>query len=127
MRYFVNTTKAVINIGGHTVIAPTKAAAVDPEVRGVKDLIDRGLLVETDAPADSKASKKRGNADEGTGGAKEPTKVAELKQWLDDQGAQYSASASKAELQGLYEALKANLAEQNGTGGQGRPGGSEEE
>ncbi len=113
MRYFINTTKAVINIGGHTVIAPTKAAAVDPEARGVKDLIDRGLLAESDAPPESGASKKRGAGDS-SGDVKEPSTVKELKAWLDEQGAQYDAAANKAELQGLYEALKASLAEQSG-------------
>ncbi|QDJ52813.1 hypothetical protein [Bordetella hinzii] len=126
MRYYVNTSKAVINIGGHTMIAPTKAAAVDVEVRGVKDLIDRGLLVETEAPPEAKASKKRGNADDTSDGAKEPTKVAELKKWLDDQGAQYDASASKAELQGLYEALKASRAEQANGGDQNGAGATEQ-
>ncbi|AMG45520.1 hypothetical protein AL520_14505 [Achromobacter xylosoxidans] len=116
MRYFINTTKAVINIGGHTVIAPTRAAAVDAEVRGVKDLIDRGLLVETEAPVESEASKKRGGAGDSSGVVKEPSTVKELKAWLDEQGAQYDAAANKAELQGLYEALKASPADQSGDG-----------
>lgn len=109
MPYYTNATKAVINIGGHTVIAPTKRAKVDPEIRGVQDLIKRGLLVEAEAPEDDQpAAKKGGKAGNDAGGAKEPSTVLELKAWLDDQGAQYDASANKAELQGLYEALKAS-------------------
>ncbi|SSW67302.1 hypothetical protein AVE30378_02553 [Achromobacter veterisilvae] len=108
MKYCVNTTKAVINIGGHTVIAPTKAAWVDPEIRGVQDLIDRGLLAESEPPAGGEAPKKGAEAGQtGAPGAKEPSTIKELKAWLDEQGAQYSPSASKPELQGLYEALKA--------------------
>ncbi|EHK65294.1 hypothetical protein [Achromobacter arsenitoxydans] len=109
MPYYTNTTKAVINIGGHTVIAPTKSAQVDPETRGVQDLIKRGMLVEAEVPADGRpAGKKRGQASNGTADEKEPSTVVELKKWLDGQGAQYDASANKAELQGLYEALKAS-------------------
>ncbi|MNQ96829.1 hypothetical protein D3C85_1124490 [compost metagenome] len=109
MPYYTNATKAVINIGGHTVIAPTKAAKVDPEIRGVQDLIKRGMLVEAEGPEDVQpAAKKGGKAADDTGGAKEPSTVNELKAWLDDQGAQYGAAANKAELQGLYEALKAS-------------------
>lgn len=115
MPYYTNATKAVINIGGHTVIAPTKTAKVDPEIRGVQDLIKRGLLVEAEAPADDQPSPKKGGKASGdAGGAKEPSTVDELKAWLDDQGAQYAPSAKKPELQGLYEALKASLADQNG-------------
>lgn len=117
MPYYTNATKAVINIGGHTVIAPTKTAKVDLEIRGVQDLIERGLLVEAAGPADSEVSKKRGSASEAEDDAKEPATAKELKAWLDEQGAQYSASASKTELQGLYEALKASLADQGGTDG----------
>ncbi|MDQ6212360.1 hypothetical protein [Achromobacter insolitus] len=110
MPYYTNATKAVINIGGHTVIAPTKTAKVDPEIRGVQDLIKRGLLVEAEGPEGDRPSRKKGGkAAEGEGdvGGKEPATVAELKAWLDEQGAQYDATANKAELQGLYEALKA--------------------
>lgn len=108
MSYYTNATKAVINIGGHTVIAPTKTAKVDPEIRGVQDLIKRGMLVEAESPKDDQpATKKGGKAVDDTGGAKEPSTVNELKAWLDEQGAQYGAAANKAELQGLYEALKA--------------------
>lgn len=117
MPYYTNATKAVINIGGHTVIAPTKTAKVDLEIRGVQDLIKRGLLVEAEAPADDQPSpKKGGKAGGDAGGAKEPSTVDELKAWLDNQGAQYAPSAKKPELQGLYEALKASLADQNGAG-----------
>lgn len=124
MKYCLNTTKAVINIGGHTVIAPTKGAWVDPEVRGVQDLIDRELLVEGDAPKDdtepakgaASGKKAKAEAKEPTA-PKEPSTVKDLKTWLDGQGAQYSPDASKAELQGLYEALKANAVEQGGAAG----------
>ncbi len=129
MPYYTNATKAVINIGGHTVIAPTKTAKVDPEIRGVQDLIKRGLLVEAEAPVESEASKKRGGAGDSSGVVKEPSTVKELKAWLDNQGAQYDASASKAELQGLYEALntlKASLAEQANVGGQNGAGTTEQ-
>lgn len=115
MKYCVNTTKAVINIGGHTVIAPTTGAWVDPESRGVQDLIDRELLVPGDAPEGDKAAKKGAEAGQvARAEGKEPSTVKELKAWLDEQGAQYDAAANKAELQGLYEALKASLAEQSG-------------
>ncbi|CUJ41749.1 hypothetical protein [Achromobacter xylosoxidans] len=109
MLYCENRTKAVINIGGHTVIAPTRAAWVNPEDRGVQDLIDRELLVETDPPGED-AAVPPGRGDKQAPAAKadkEPSTVKELKAWLDEQGAQYSPSASKPELQGLYEALKA--------------------
>lgn len=109
MPYYTNATKAVINIGGHTVIAPTKTAKVDPEIRGIQDLIKRGMLVEAEAPKDDlPETKKGGKAADDAGGAKEPSTVNELKAWLDEQGAQYGASANKSELQGLYEALKAS-------------------
>jgi hypothetical protein len=109
MPYYTNATKAVINIGGHTVIAPTKTAKVDPEVRGIQDLIKRGMLVEAEAPTDDLSeTKEGGKAAADADGAKEPSTVNELKAWLDEQGAQYGASANKAELQGLYEALKAS-------------------
>nr|DAG78696.1 MAG TPA: Thymopoietin protein [Caudoviricetes sp.] len=109
MLYCENCTKAVINIGGHTVIAPTRTAWVNPEDRGVQDLIDRELLVETDPPGED-AVVPPGRGDKQAPAAKadkEPSTVKELKAWLDEQGAQYSPSASKPELQGLYEALKA--------------------
>lgn len=115
MKYCVNTTKAVINIGGHTVIAPTTGAWVDPEIRGVQDLIDRELLVQSEAPEGDKAPKKDAEAGQAARAeGKEPSTVKELKAWLDEQGAQYSPSASKPELQGLYEALKATAASQGG-------------
>ncbi len=101
MRYFINTTKAVINIGGHTVIAPTKAAAIDPEGRGVKDLIKRGLLVEAEGPAGEGAETAGGDE-----AAKEPSTVPQLKAWLDKQEITYPPDAKKPELQALYEALK---------------------
>ncbi|WP_313377999.1 hypothetical protein [Achromobacter insolitus] len=124
MKYCLNTTKAVINIGGHTVIAPTKGAWVDPEVRGVQDLIDRELLVEGDAPQDDTEPKKgAASGKKAQGDSKEPSTVKDLKTWLDAQGAQYSASASKAELQGLYEALKANAVVQGGADANGGAGG----
>lgn len=126
MKYCVNTSMAVINISGHTVIAPTTGAWVDPEIRGVQDLIDRKLLVEGEAPDGGQAPKKGAGADQTGGGeAKEPSTVKELKAWLDEQGAQYSPSASKPELQGLYEALKATAL---GQGGESTPagGGSQE-
>lgn len=115
MPYYTNATKAVINIGGHTVIAPTKTAKVDPEIRGIQDLIKRGMLVEAEAPTGGlPETKKGGKASGDAGGAKEPSTVDELKAWLDDQGAQYAPSAKKPELQGLYEALKASPADQSG-------------
>ncbi|WP_241068313.1 hypothetical protein [Achromobacter insuavis] len=107
MLYCENRTKAVINIGGHTVIAPTRAAWVNPEDRGVQDLIDRELLVETDPPAEDAVPAGRGGKHGAAAKAdKEPSTVAELKAWLDEQGAQYPATANKAELLGLYAALK---------------------
>ncbi|WP_238888659.1 hypothetical protein [Achromobacter insuavis] len=126
MLYCENRTKAVINIGGHTVIAPTRAAWVNPEDRGVQDLIDRELLVETDPPAEDAVPAGRGGKHGAAAKAdKEPSTVKELKAWLDEQGAQYSPSASKPELQGLYEALKAAAP---GEGGGDTPagGGSQE-
>lgn len=109
MKYCINQTKAVINIGGHTVIAPTQGRWVDPEIRGVEDLIKRGMLAEADGPEDDlPATEKGGKAADDAGGAKEPSTVNELKAWLDDKGAQYDASANKAVLQGLYAALKAS-------------------
>ncbi|EGP42711.1 hypothetical protein [Achromobacter insuavis] len=126
MLYCENRTKAVINIGGHTVIAPTRAAWVNPEDRGVQDLIDRELLVETDPPAGDAVPGGRGGKHGAAAKAdKEPSTVKELKAWLDEQGAQYSPSASKPELQGLYEALKAAA---SGEGGGDTPagGGSQE-
>lgn len=126
MPYYTNATKAVINIGGHTVIAPTKTAKVDPEIRGVQDLIKRGMLVEAEAPTDDLPDTKKGDkAADDAGGAKEPSSVKELKAWLDGQGAQYSPSATKPELQGLYEALKATLAGHDGEDTAG-VGGSQE-
>lgn len=126
MKYCVNTTKAVINIGGHTVIAPTMGAWIDPEIRGVQDLIDRELLVQSEAPEGDKAPKKGAEAGQTVRAeGKEPSTVKELKAWLDGQGAQYSPSASKPELQGLYEALKASAAGQGGEDTAGA-GGSQE-
>jgi hypothetical protein len=128
MPYYTNATKAVINIGGHTVIAPTQTAKVDPEIRGVQDLIKRGMLVEAEASEDDQSAPKKGTkADNDAGGTKEPSTVKDLKAWLDGQGAQYDASANKAELQGLYEALRASLADQGDGGGQAGAGGSQGE
>jgi hypothetical protein len=126
MKYCVNTSMAVINIGGHTVIAPTKGEWVDPEIRGVQDLIDRKLLVEGEAPDGGQAPKEGAGAAQAAGTEdKEPSTVKELKAWLDEQGAQYSPSASKPELQGLYEALKATAGGQGGEDTSGA-GGSQE-
>lgn len=91
------------------MIVLTKTAKVGPEIRGVQNLIKRGMLVETEAPVDDQPAPKKGaKAGNDAGGAKEPSTANELKAWLNDQGAQYHASANKAELQGLYEVLKAS-------------------
>jgi len=112
LKYLVNKAKAVINIGNHTVIAPTHGAMVDPELRGVQDLVKRGLLEEADAPADldeaakAKPAKARKAAE---GDEKEPVTVDELKAWLDKNQVSYEPDAKKPELQGLYEAMKAQV------------------
>lgn len=104
-KYCINQTKAVINIGGHTVIAPTKGDWVDPGVRGVQDLIDRKLLEESEPPADA-GEGPRGKTDDDEN--KEPSTVPQLKAWLDEKQVTYPPDAKKPELLGLYEALKAS-------------------
>ncbi len=109
-KYFVNKARAVINIGNHTVIAPTRGAMVDPEMRGVQDLIKRGLLEEAEAPADlDEAEQAKARKAAAEGNSREPTSVNELRAWLDKNQVSYEPDAKKPELQGLYEAMKAKV------------------
>jgi len=101
MARYRNTTLAVINIGGHTVIAPTKSAEIDPKLRGVQRLIDDGrlVLVKGADEADGDDPTGSGEADE------KPKTVAQLKKALTDLGAQFDEKAPKAELEAIYDSL----------------------